>query len=241
MTQLRDLTGQRFGRLTVEYRAEDRTSPSRKSVYWHCKCDCGNEKDIAASSLIKGHATSCGCYSYEIRFKTNTFIKKDGYYEGYTNYGDLYLFSEEDYEKVSKYSWRKRPDGYFTATVKKDKKSYPILLHRLIMNCLDDTCVWVDHIHGSDSKYDNRRENLRLSDSVHNGMNKELSSRNKTSGVTGVCWSSKDKRWVAYIGVNKTTIHLGQYINIEDAIKARKEAEEKYFGEWSYDNSRNNN
>lgn len=30
---------------------------------------------------------------------------------------------------------------------------------------------------------------------------------------------------------------IGNYHNLEDAIKARKQAEEKYFGEWSYDNS----
>ena len=52
-----DLTGQRFGRLTVLHRAENRN----KKTYWHCLCDCGNEKDIRASSLHDGSIKSCGC------------------------------------------------------------------------------------------------------------------------------------------------------------------------------------
>jgi hypothetical protein len=36
----------------------------------------------------------------------------------------------------------------------------------------------------------------------------------------------------------KKCYYLGSYENIEDAIAARKEAEKKYFGEWSYDKSR---
>ena len=51
--------------------------------------------------------------------------------------------------------------------------------------------------------------------------------------------------WVAQIGVGinpkngkKKTYYLGSYQNKEDAIKAREEAERKYFGEYSYTNSR---
>ena len=40
-----------------------------------------------------------------------------------------------------------------------------------------------------------------------------------------------------YISKNNETIYLGRYFDKDDAIKARKEAEEKYFGEYSYDNS----
>ena len=52
-----DLTGQTFGQLTVLYRSENRNG----EIFWHCKCSCGIEKDIASSSLTKGHAKSCGC------------------------------------------------------------------------------------------------------------------------------------------------------------------------------------
>lgn len=52
-----DLTGQTFGQLTVLYRVENRNN----EVFWRCKCSCGVEKDISASSLRRGHAKSCGC------------------------------------------------------------------------------------------------------------------------------------------------------------------------------------
>lgn len=60
---LEDLTGRRFGRWTVMHRAESAIEPSgRKATVWHCKCDCGTEKDIRASSLKAGTTLSCGCY-----------------------------------------------------------------------------------------------------------------------------------------------------------------------------------
>lgn len=62
MNRLHDLTGQRFTRLTVISRAESRNG----QVYWHCKCDCGNEKDVRASHLIDGSTKSCGCLNNEL-------------------------------------------------------------------------------------------------------------------------------------------------------------------------------
>lgn len=50
-----------------------------------------------------------------------------------------------------------------------------------------------------------------------------------TSGVRGVSWSKRDQKWEAYIKFKGTLHHLGHYKNIEDAVKARKRAEEKYF------------
>lgn len=61
--QVDDLTGRRFGRLTVLSRAENRNGVT----YWLCKCDCGNEKEIRASHLKDGGTTSCGCYCEEVR------------------------------------------------------------------------------------------------------------------------------------------------------------------------------
>jgi len=57
-----DLTGQRFGRLEVLYR---NGSTKHKKAVWHCKCDCGNEKDIIGSELRNGRIVSCGCYHKE--------------------------------------------------------------------------------------------------------------------------------------------------------------------------------
>jgi hypothetical protein len=58
MRKFHDLTGQRFGRLTVLERA-----PNDKDgiVCWHCICECGTTKEIRDSALIYGNTRSCGC------------------------------------------------------------------------------------------------------------------------------------------------------------------------------------
>lgn len=58
-----DLTGKIFGRWTVEYLCNYRAN-NRGKVY-HCKCECGNEKDVPADTLKKGESQSCGCYQKE--------------------------------------------------------------------------------------------------------------------------------------------------------------------------------
>lgn len=52
----KDITGQKFGKLTVLKRAENKN----KIVYWLCQCECGNQKKIASSSLLNGRTKSCG-------------------------------------------------------------------------------------------------------------------------------------------------------------------------------------
>lgn len=59
----RDLTGRRFGRLTVIRRE----SEIGQKVRWLCRCDCGNEKVIAAYALTSGNTKSCGCLQSESR------------------------------------------------------------------------------------------------------------------------------------------------------------------------------
>lgn len=64
-----DLTNKRFGRLVVQYPVKIKGEPLR----WHCKCDCGNEKDIVPNSLKRGLTKSCGCLQKNI--VSNNFSK----------------------------------------------------------------------------------------------------------------------------------------------------------------------
>ena len=50
-------------------------------------------------------------------------------------------------------------------------------------------------------------------------------------------YDKRDNKWDAYLMFNRKKISLGSFDEIKDAIKARKEAEQKYYGEFSYDNS----
>ena len=60
---------------------------------------------------------------------------------------------------------------------------------------------------------------------------------NNTSGHKGVTFDKSRNKWMAHIKLNGKHKTLGRFVKFEDAVKARKEAEEKYFGEYSYDNS----
>ena len=53
--------------------------------------------------------------------------------------------------------------------------------------------------------------------------------KNNTSGVTGVYWEKSTNKWNARIEFQKRKINLGYFSSFEDAVNARKEAEEKYF------------
>lgn len=58
---MKDLTGQRFGRLTVLRFASKKNS----NYYWLCKCDCGKETIVSKNHLSDGHTKSCGCFQRE--------------------------------------------------------------------------------------------------------------------------------------------------------------------------------
>lgn len=59
-----DLTGQRFGKLTVIEQVEHhRTSGGYSKVQWKCQCDCGNIVTVLADSLKSGNTKACGCES----------------------------------------------------------------------------------------------------------------------------------------------------------------------------------
>ena len=72
-----DLTGQRFGRLTVLYQTEDRIQSSgRHRTAWHCICDCGNEVDVISASLRSGATQSCGCLCKEQNSKFDESLRE---------------------------------------------------------------------------------------------------------------------------------------------------------------------
>lgn len=65
-----DLTGQRFGRLTV---TEERPERSREGqVQWLAKCDCGKTLVTKGGPLRDGRTTSCGCLQAELTRQRST-------------------------------------------------------------------------------------------------------------------------------------------------------------------------
>lgn len=70
MSALKDLTGQRFGRLVVIDRAG---SDYQKRATWKCCCDCGCKIVVPSSRLTNGETKSCGCFRRELARDKRTF------------------------------------------------------------------------------------------------------------------------------------------------------------------------
>lgn len=241
-----DLTGQRFGRLIVTKQAESVRDNSNKLVTrWYCDCDCGNKNIIIrGSSLRSGITTSCGCYNKEknreimsrTMKKYNTYDLSGKYGIGYTEQGDTFYFDLEDYDLIKDYCWHVNDGGYMLTNTYngETKERGQIRMHRLICNCVNNEEIVIDHI--NHNQVDNRKCNLRITTMKGNMKNQKLNIRN-TSGTTGVVLDKRRNRWVAQIAVNGKNKYIMSSSNKEDAINARKDAEEKYYGEYSYDNS----
>ena len=69
---LKDLTGQRFGRLVVLHREEppQRGPDGQYTVFWVCRCDCGAETSVRSVNLRNGSTRSCGCLRSEVSRET---------------------------------------------------------------------------------------------------------------------------------------------------------------------------
>lgn len=68
-TNIKDITGQRFGRLTALKPTEKRYNGS---IVWECQCDCGNTVYVSSSKLVTGVKSSCGCLKEDPLFVSRT-------------------------------------------------------------------------------------------------------------------------------------------------------------------------
>lgn len=241
----RELIGEVYGKLTVIDYYGYRNDVSTKAPFWIAKCDCGNSKEIIATiyDIQKQRIASCGCLLEEYnrkyskvngshRKKYNKFIEKENYYIGISENGE-FLFDKEDYQKIldiDRY-WSINNLKYVLCRIK--GREYQ--LHRYIMGLgfYDvEKDIIVDHIDGN--TLDNRKSNLRIIHRRHNPKNTAMYNNN-TSGYKGVSWHKDRKKWQVAIQVDKNNIYLGIFDNLDEAVKVRKEAEIKYFGEFSRD------
>ena len=73
MSRLKDLTGMKFGKLTVvgiDHKEKRKNGSTR--IYWYCLCDCGNITIIDGEHLKSGNTRSCGCLNHTPRFEDLT-------------------------------------------------------------------------------------------------------------------------------------------------------------------------
>ncbi len=123
--------------------------------------------------------------------------------------------------------------GYYAVDLYKkgEAKTFPI--HRLVANTfipkVDVSKNCVDHI--DCNRLNNTISNLRWCTIQQNNFNFSL-SKQSTTGVKGVVWIESNKKYRAKISYNNRTIYLGSFINIDDAIIARKKKSAELFGDY---------
>ena len=235
----RDLTGLVVGRLTVLRQVGDYIdSYGRHFSQWECECNCEEKTiiNVIGTSLTrkKNPTSSCGCTRREKIIQNNKNKRKYNIYDlsndygiGFaSNTGSIFYFDKEDLEIIEQYCWYENIDrhGYHSLRTRNPKDGKIITMHKLLGFSKND--------HINRNALDNRKENLRNATTSQNRQNSSRRSDN-TSGVVGVYFHSRQNEWVASIGFENKQHHIGYFINKEDAIKARLQAEVKYYGEFA--------
>lgn len=212
-----DLTGKRFGRLVVVRETDERCG---SSVIWQCACDCGHASKVPSTSLITGNTKSCGCLQKE---QVTNLNKSD--------------ISGQIYGRLTAIHPTERRDAS-GSIVWKCECSCGNMSHvsvGALKNGSTQSCgclsLEVKRELGKESilkVHDFNKKNELVEGTLLNSLNKKV-GKNSKSGIKGVHWNNKRRVWVAVIIFKRKSIFLGHYSNVDDAIKARKEAEEKYF------------
>lgn len=196
-------TGQRIGKLTVKKQLE---KGSTRGKNWICKCDCGNLCEIPGYDLLNEKRTSCGkCPRFRTTSKDITGVR----------YGSLTALYPTDNRYDSSIVWHYVCDcGNMrdVSVAQLESGQY------LSCGCLQNETrkkTFSENIHFVDGTCIERIASEKL-------------AKNNTSGVKGVYLNTKQKRWIATIGVSGYSIYLGSYKDLNDAAEARRKAEEIY-------------
>lgn len=208
MARALDLAGMRFGTLTAKERAVPR--PEGQAYKWLCLCDCGKVVSVSAGNLRNGHTKSCGLScSMKVHHLRGT-PTETSWKKMLSRVQDPNLVWYKDVTVCDR--WNPSKGGSFENFVE-DMGERPegCTLNRIRGANMysKDTCEWATlSVQSFDRKPDPRN----------------------TSGKTGVKWREDKQRWEARIGVDNEVIILYFGDSYDLAVRARKEAELKYYG-----------
>ena len=240
----KDLTGKVFGRLKVLYQVDDYISPSGvHAAKWRCECSCEQHNiiDVVGRSLTKKKAPtkSCGCLQREAQnIIAQKYIKKHNiysdlltdehgdYYIGYcSNTNNEFYVDADDFDKIKDLCWNEhRPNGRFCTLIAFDTSTKKnIKMHQIL--------GFKEYDHVDRNELNNRKYNLRLCTRQENIVNKSKRIDN-TSGVIGVSFNKQTNKWSSELSYEGTRWRK-TFNNFYDAVKARLEAEVKYFGDFA--------
>ena len=188
----------------------------RTYIYVLCK-RCGKQKWIRADSLRDDRIKSCGCLKLE---NSTVFKPKD--YTNIVKNGIEFIKATSKRDRGGHVVWEcKCTCGKTFLAIPND------IINGEVKSC---GCKKILYTPANIKKAVEKH----LKQNIVEGTNLQMLRLNKiksnnTSGYTGVTWDKKRKKWKAQLRFKGKNIYLGRYCNKKDAIKARKEAEEKYF------------
>lgn len=202
----KDITGQRFGRLTaIEPVRESADEPGQRKL-WKCRCDCGNTKAVYYWNLMTGHTRSCGC----LRSPDLTGQR----------FGMLTVLRRSDRTaprgKRRVLLWECRCDcGAITY------KATDVLTNDALNSCARCASRHAVKAAREAAGYIEGTQVSRIRD-------RKLTAAN-SSGVRGVYFEKKSNKWRARLRFKGKIMDFGSYERFEDAVEARREAEKEYF------------
>lgn len=133
------------------------------------------------------------------------------------------LVDVDDLEIIKNFSWSvsysESNNAYYAYSA-----GNRFAMHRM----LTDAQKGFDVDHVNHNTLDNRRCNLRIATKSQNQQNRLGAPRNSSSGIRGVHWDKRDKRWVARIRINNKKKTIGRYKDMLEAQQAVIEARAKY-------------
>lgn len=140
--------------------------------------------------------------------------------------GKVALVDDQDFDYLNQWKWfaqyDKRSNSFYCMRWRGEKDgegTRHIRMHRAILMAKKGEMV--DHI--NHRTLDNRRENLRICDSLINNHNSGMPKTNK-SGFVGVCFDTNRKKWKAFLHDKNKIVNLGRFEMKEEAIEARQKA-----------------
>lgn len=211
-----DMEGKRFGRLIVEsFAGWIETKTSRVST-WSCVCDCGNTIVMRRSYLVTTPTPSCGCYRSEVLRELRTTHGQTG--------SPTYISWMKMKERCNLKSYAEQEyyqDRGITVCPEWNE-SFEKFLEDMGERPEGTT---LDRINSDLGYY---KENCRWADLTTQSYNRRKRADN-SSGRTGV-YLREDGTYEARIGYYGENILLASKVSYKDAVKAREEAEIKYYG-----------
>jgi hypothetical protein len=143
--------------------------------------------------------------------------------------GDFAKVDDEDFEKLSKFTWCLDSKGYAFRHFTSGGKQTRIKMHREVLG-LKGKFPLADH--RDCDRLNNQKHNLRQVTYAQNSANRLIGVAN-TSGYKGVTWNKQSRKWQAGIKKDGKSKHLGLFEDPKEAHAAYCEAAKELFGEFA--------